>query len=174
MAPHVFAVVSAGKTYDNANPRALNDSVEKSATLDKEVCFESLNQNKKRKKKGEKQRRVKKLTIQNRPRVASPAPKPPPTTASRQSASTPPPSWPPTRPASTPPFSTACPSATPSAASPTSLPMSTWAPTPRRLAPGPLFGLPGCRPFLPCLSRLDRSLMLVSNKLLSRSLLWVS
>ncbi len=59
MAPHVFAVVSAGKTYDNANPRALNDSVEKSATLDKEVCFESLNQNKKRKKKGEKQRRVK-------------------------------------------------------------------------------------------------------------------
>lgn len=35
----MFAIVSSGKVYDNASPRTFNDSVDKAATLDKDVSF---------------------------------------------------------------------------------------------------------------------------------------
>ncbi|KAG8417150.1 hypothetical protein J3459_012601 [Metarhizium acridum] len=35
LGPHMFAVACSGKTYDNANPRALRDAVCKSEAIDK-------------------------------------------------------------------------------------------------------------------------------------------
>lgn len=42
MAPHVVAAVASGKVFDNANPRAFMDSVEKTTTLDKDVRISFL------------------------------------------------------------------------------------------------------------------------------------
>ncbi len=39
LAPHMFAVLTSGKVYDNAKPRNFNDSVDKAATLDTDVSF---------------------------------------------------------------------------------------------------------------------------------------